>query len=201
MRPSDGKIPKKVAWLQCVGSRDKVHEYCSSVCCMYATKEAFIAKEHQNDIEPTIFYMDVRAFGKGFDQYYERAKNEHGVRYVKSAVSRILEDSKTKDVEVSYVDEDGNLKSEMFDMVVLSVGMRPAKNLPKLAGTARRRAERIWFCKTSPRNPLLTTREGIYVSGACESPKDIPETVTQASGAACEAAIMIAEARGKDSRC
>ena len=85
MRPSDGRIPKKVAWLQCVGSRDKVNEYCSSVCCMYATKEAVIAKEHQNDIEPTIFYMDVRAFGKGFDQYYERAKNEHGVRYVKSA--------------------------------------------------------------------------------------------------------------------
>ncbi|MCX5804113.1 MAG: FAD-dependent oxidoreductase, partial [Proteobacteria bacterium] len=84
MRPSDGKMPKKIAFIQCVGSRDKVNEYCSSVCCMYATKEAIIAKEHQNDIEPTIFYMDIRAFGKGFDQYYERAKGEYGVRYVKS---------------------------------------------------------------------------------------------------------------------
>ena len=82
--PPTGRLPVKVAWLQCVGSRDKTNEYCSSVCCMYATKEAIIAREHQNDIEPTIFYMDVRAFGKGFDQYYERAKHEHGVRYVKS---------------------------------------------------------------------------------------------------------------------
>ena len=99
LRPSDGMVPRKVAWLQCVGSRDKTNEYCSSVCCMYATKEAIIAKEHQNDIEPTIFYMDVRAFGKGFDQYYERAKHEHGVRYVKSAISRILEDPETKNLE------------------------------------------------------------------------------------------------------
>jgi heterodisulfide reductase subunit A len=197
MRPSDGKLPKKVAWLQCVGSRDKVHEYCSSVCCMYATKEAFIAKEHQNDLEPTIFYMDVRAFGKGFDQYYERAKHEHGVRYVKSAISRILEDHKTKDLEVFYVDEDGNTKSEMFDMVVLSVGMRPSEHLPKLANVLGVELNEYGFVKSSPWNPLLTTREGIYVSGACESPKDIPETVTQASGAACEAATIIAEARGK----
>ena len=198
MRPADGKIPKKVAWLQCVGSRDKVHEYCSSVCCMYATKEAFIAKEHQNDLEPTIFYMDVRAFGKGFDQYYERAKHEHGIRYVKSAVSRILEDPKTKDLEVFYVDEDGNTKTEMFDMVVLSVGMRPAEHLARLTSVLGVELNEYGFVKSSPRNPLLTTREGIYVSGACESPKDIPETVTQASGAACEAAIMIAEARGKN---
>ena len=198
MRPSDGKIPKKVAWLQCVGSRDKVHEYCSSVCCMYATKEAFIAKEHQHDLEPTIFYMDVRAFGKGFDQYYERAKHEHGIRYVKSAISRLLEDPKSKDIEVFYVDEDGNTKSEMFDMVVLSVGMRPAEHLARLAGVLGVELNEYGFVKSSPRNPLLTTREGIFVSGACESPKDIPETVTQASGAACEAASVIAEARGKN---
>jgi heterodisulfide reductase subunit A-like polyferredoxin len=196
MRPSDGKIPQKVAWLQCVGSRDKMHEYCSSVCCMYATKEAIIAKEHQHDIEPTIFYMDVRAFGKGFDQYYERAKEEHGVRYVKSAVSRILEDPKTKDLEVVYVDEDGKTKSEMFDVVVLSVGMRPAEHLKRLTDVLGVELNEYGFVKSSPRNPLLTTREGVYVSGACESPKDIPETVTQASGAACEAATIIAEARG-----
>ncbi len=198
LRPSDGKIPKKVAWLQCVGSRDKTHEYCSSVCCMYATKEAIIAKEHQNDIEPTIFYMDVRAFGKGFDQYYERAKHEHGVRYVKSAISRILENPETKDLEVIYVDEDGSLRSEWFDMVVLSVGMRPAKNLANLARVLDIGLNEYGFVKSAPRNPLVTTREGIYVAGASESPKDIPETVTQASGAACEAGSIIAEARGKD---
>ena len=133
MRPSDGKVPKKVAWLQCVGSRDKTNEYCSSVCCMYATKEAIIAKEHQHDIEPTIFYMDVRAFGKGFDQYYERAKHEHGVRYVKSSISRILEDPETTDLEVVYVDEEGRVASEMFDLAVLSVGIRPSRSLPGLA--------------------------------------------------------------------
>jgi len=198
MRPADGKIPKKVAWLQCVGSRDKVNEYCSSVCCMYATKEAVIAKEHQNDIEPTIFYMDVRAFGKGFDQYYERAKHEHGVRYVKSAISRILEDPKTKDLEVVYVDEDGAMKTETFDVVVLSVGMRPPRSLKHLSGVLGIELNEYGFVKSALANPLLTSRAGIYVSGASESPKDIPETVTQASGAACEAALMIAEARGKD---
>lgn len=198
MRPSDGKIPKKVAWLQCIGSRDKTNEYCSSVCCMYATKEAIIAKEHQNDIEPTIFYMDVRAFGKGFDQYYERARHEHGVRYVKSAVSRILEDPETNDLEVVYVDEDGMVRTEVFDLVVLSVGMRPARNLKNLANVLGIGLNEYGFVRTSAQNPLITTREGIYVSGASESPKDIPETVTQASGAACEAASVITEARGKD---
>ena len=177
-------IPKKVAWLQCVGSRDKTHEYCSSVCCMYATKEAIIAKEHQNDIEPTIFYMDVRAFGKGFDQYYERAKHEHGVRYVKSAISRILKNPKTKDLEVIYVDEDGSLRSESFDMV--DFGGHAAREEPRKPGQGPRFGlNEYGFVKSAPRNPLVTTREGIYVSGASEAPKDIPETVTQASGAAC----------------
>ena len=198
MRPSDGKVPKKVAWLQCVGSRDKTHEYCSSVCCMYATKEAVIAKEHQPDIEPTIFYMDVRAFGKGFDQYYERAKHEHGVRYIKSSVSRILEDPETTDLEVVYIDEDGKVASETFDLVVLSVGIRPSRSLPNLARALGIGLNEYGFVQSHAQNPVMTTREGIYVSGAAESPKDIPETVTQASGAACEAASAICDVRGKD---
>ncbi len=198
MRPSDGKIPQKIAFIQCVGSRDKVNEYCSSVCCMYATKEAIIAKEHQNDIEPTIFYMDVRAFGKGFDQYYERAKEEYGVKYVKSLVSRVLEDYETKDVEIAHVDEAGNLKTERFDLVILSVGMRPPANLAKLASTLNLDLNEYGFIKTDRINALVTSRPGIYVSGASESPKDIPETVIQASGAACEAASVIADVRGKD---
>ncbi len=198
MRPSDGRIPGKIAFIQCVGSRDKINEYCSSVCCMYATKEAVIAKEHQSDIEPSIFYMDIRAYGKGFDQYYERAKNEHGVRYVKSAVSRVLEDVTTRDLEIVYVDEDGELKSEIFDMVVLSVGLRPPKHLRSLAGVLGVSLNKYGFVETSPMNPLATSRPGIYVSGASESPKDIPETVMQATGAACEAASVIADVRGKD---
>ena len=198
MRPSDGKVPKKVAWLQCVGSRDKTNEYCSSVCCMYATKEAIIAKEHQPDIEPTIFYMDVRAFGKGFDQYYERAKHEHGVHYVKSSISRILEDPETTDLELVYVDEEGRVASELFDLVVLSVGIRPARSLPGLARALGIGLNEYGFVQSSPFNPVVTTKAGIYVSGASEAPKDIPETVTQASGAACEAASVICEVRGKD---
>ncbi len=198
MRPSDGKIPKKIGFIQCVGSRDKVNEYCSSVCCMYATKEAVIAREHQRDIEPTIFYMDIRAFGKGFDQYYERAKNEHGVRYVKSMVSRILEDPQTKDVEVIYVDDSGELKTESFDMMILSVGLRPTKSLAKLSAIMNLELNEYGFIRTAEENPLATSREGIFTSGACESPKDIPETVMQASGAACEAASVIADVRGKD---
>ena len=198
MRPSDGKMPKKIAFIQCVGSRDKVNEYCSSVCCMYATKEAIIAKEHQNDIEPTIFYMDIRAFGKGFDQYYERAKGEYGVRYVKSLVSRILEDPKTKDGEVTYIDDSGKLRVEKFDMIVLSVGLKPSKHLNKLAGILNVDLNEYGFIKGNQKNPLITSREGIYVGGACASPKDIPETVTEACGAACEAGAVIADVRGKD---
>ncbi len=198
MRPSDGKVPRKVAWLQCVGSRDKTNEYCSSVCCMYATKEAIIAKEHQRDIEPTILYMDVRAFGKGFDQYYERAKHEHGVHYVKSSVSRILEDPETTDLEVVYIDEEGRVASEMFDMVVLSVGLRPSRSLPALARSLGIGLDGYGFVQSSPHNPVLTTKPGVFVCGASEAPKDIPETVTQASGAACEAASVISEVRGKD---
>lgn len=198
MRPSDGRTPKKVAFLQCVGSRDKVNEYCSSVCCMYATKEAIIAKEHQDDIEPAIFYVDIRAFGKGFDQYYERAKNEYGVRYVKSMISRVLENRETKDIALTYVDEEGSLITETFDMLVLSVGLRPPKSLPRLANVFDIALNEYGFVKTDPAKPLSTSREGIYVSGASESPKDIPETVMQASGAACEAASVISDVRGKD---
>jgi heterodisulfide reductase subunit A-like polyferredoxin len=197
MRPSDGKIPKKIAWLQCVGSRDKENGYCSSVCCMYATKEAIIAKEHQHDIEATIFAIDVRAFGKGFDQYYERARTEYGVRYIKSSISRVLEDPETSDLDLTYVGEDGLIKSERFDLVVLSVGMRPSRSVGPLAKVLGIDLNAQGFVRSDPVNPILTSRPGIFVAGALESPKDIPETVVQASGAACEAGSIVAEERGK----
>ncbi len=130
------------------------------------TKEAIIAKEHQNDIEATIFYLDIRAFGKGFDQYYERAKSEYGIRYIKSFVSRILEDPATKDVEIVYVDESGDLKSEQFDLIVLSVGTRPSEHLSRLADVLNIELNDYGFVKTSQKSPLVTSREGIYVSGA-----------------------------------
>ena len=196
MRPSDGDIPKKIAWIQCVGSRDKDHDYCSSVCCMYATKEAIITKEHLSFVEPTIFFMDIRAHGKGFDGYYERAKEEHGVRYVRSQISRVVEDPVTRNLKLRYVAEDGTLQDEEFDMVVLSVGLGPRPETRTLAERLKVKVDEHGFCETDPFRPLETSRRGVYVCGAFEAPKDIPETVAQASGAAAFAASDIAEARG-----
>ena len=196
MRPSDGDIPQKIAWIQCVGSRDKDHDYCSSVCCMYATKEAIITKEHLPFVEPTIFYMDIRAHGKGFDSYYERAKTEHQVRYIRSQISRIVEDPDTKNLLLQYVGEDSTVREEEFNMVVLSVGIGPRPETKDLALTLGIELDRHGFCATDPFKPVESSREGIYVCGCFEAPKDIPETVAQASGAAAFAAAPLAEARG-----
>jgi heterodisulfide reductase subunit A-like polyferredoxin len=196
MRPSDGDIPQKIAWIQCVGSRDSTHDYCSSVCCMYATKEAIITKEHLPFVEPTIFYMDVRAHGKGFDAYYERAKNEHHVRYIRSQISRVVEDPKTKNLWLRYVGDDGTVKEEEFHMVVLSVGVRPRPETAEVAKRLGIDLDRHGFCATDPLSPVETSREGIYVCGCFQAPKDIPETVAQASGAAAFATAHLAEARG-----
>ncbi|NWF54918.1 MAG: FAD-dependent oxidoreductase [Syntrophaceae bacterium] len=195
-RPSDQKVPKKIAFLQCVGSRDQNHPYCSAVCCMYATKEAIIAREHEKDVEPTIFFIDVRAYGKGFDTYYERAKKEYGVRYVRCAISRVVEDPRTRNLLITYLDEAGEIKEEEFDLVVLSVGMVPASSTKQLAQNLGIELDAYGFAKTDPLNPLATTRPGVYVCGVFQGPKDIPETVAQASGAAAAASQILSEARG-----
>ncbi len=197
-RRSDGAHPKKIAFIQCVGSRDVScgQDYCSSVCCMYATKEAIIAKEHDSAIEPTIFYMDVRAYGKGFEAYYERAKTEAGVRYVKCMVSKVREDFTTKNLLISYIDEEGKIVEEEFDLVVLSVGIVPAKETVEMAKRLGVEVDKYGFAKTKPFEPTTTSRPGIYVCGAYQSPKDIPETVAQASGAVAEAIAPLAMARG-----
>jgi heterodisulfide reductase subunit A-like polyferredoxin len=197
-RISDGKHPKKIAFIQCVGSRDTScgNDYCSSVCCMYATKEAVIAREHDNNIEPTIFYMDIRAFGKNFETYYERAKTESGVRYVKCAVSRVREDFHTKNLTITYIDESGKIVEEEFEMVVLSVGLEPAKHTVAMAKRLGVEVDKYGFAKTASFEPHTTSRDGIYVCGVYQGPKDIPETVAQASGAAADAMAPLAMARG-----
>ena len=195
-RPSDRKTPKKIAFLQCVGSRDSKHPYCSAVCCMYATKEAIIAKEHEREIEPTIFFIDMRAYGKGFDAYFERARGEQGVRYVRCMISRVVEDPRTKNLQITYVDESGEMREETFDMVVLSVGMAPSRSARELARKLSIDLNPYGFAKTDPFTPLSTSRSGIYVCGAFQGPKDIPETVAQASGAAGAASAMLSGARG-----
>jgi heterodisulfide reductase subunit A-like polyferredoxin len=197
-RISDGKHPKKIAFIQCVGSRDTScgNDYCSSVCCMYATKEAIIAREHDNNIQPTIFYMDIRAYGKNFESYYERAKTESGVRYVKCAVSRVREEFNTKNLQITYIDEAGKIVEEEFEMVVLSVGLEPAKHTVAMAKRLGVEVDKYGFAKTSTFTPHTTSKDGVYVCGAYQSPKDIPETVAQASGAAADAMAPLSMARG-----
>lgn len=200
VRPSDGQEPKKIAWLQCIGSRDINrcdHGYCSSVCCMYAVKEAAIAKEHAGEeLDTAIFYMDMRTYGKEFESYYERAKNEQGVRFVRTRVHSIVEDRNTKDLSLRYVDESGQALEERFDMVVLSVGMESPKELVELAGTLDIELNSNKFAKTDSFAPVKTSREGIYVCGAFQEPKDIPYSVMEASAAACWAEADLAKARG-----
>jgi len=200
LRPSDGEIPRKIAFVQCVGSRDAQlgNNYCSAACCMYSIKEAIIAKEHvPTKLDCTIFYMDIRAYGKEFDAYYNRAKEEYGVRFVRSRVASITEDPHTGNLHVYYVGEDETPRIEEFDMVVLSTGMQPPKDAEKLAEVLGVNLNRYRFCETSAFTPLETSKPGIYVCGAFSSPKDIPESVAQASAAAAKAMAIIAPERGK----
>ena len=197
-RPSDQSEPKRIAWLQCVGSRDPSigQDYCSYVCCMYATKQAIIAGEHLGEVETSIFFMDIRAQGKGFDRYYERAKNERGVRYVRSHISRVTQDPGTMDLRIHYYDEAGEVREEVFDLVVLSVGLRPHQAATAMADRLNLETDEFGFSKVQDINPLLTNREGIFACGVFQGPKDIPETVTQAAGAAGQAAELLGSARG-----
>jgi heterodisulfide reductase subunit A-like polyferredoxin len=196
-RPFDRTPPRKIAFLQCVGSRDQHHPYCSGVCCMYATKQAIIAREHDRAIEPTIFFIDMRAYGKGFDAYFERARSEHGVRYVRSMVSRVAESPDTKGLRISYLDEaSGSIKEEDFDLVVLSVGMVPSQGSQGLAKKLGIDLSPDGFAKTDTFSPLATSKPGIYTCGVFQGPKDIPETVAQASGAAAAASEALSPSRG-----
>jgi heterodisulfide reductase subunit A len=187
LRPSDGDVPEKVAFLQCIGSRDFTGSgkpYCSSVCCMYTAKEAVIAHEHMHQIQPTIFSMDVRAYGKDFDKYIIRAQEEYTVRYIKSRISSITEVPETKDLRISYETEDGKVVEEDFQMVVLAVGLNPPNDAKFLAEKFGIELNEYDFAKTDVFNPVQTSRPGIFACGAFSSPKDIPDTVTQASAAA-----------------
>ncbi|PKN33108.1 MAG: 4Fe-4S ferredoxin [Deltaproteobacteria bacterium HGW-Deltaproteobacteria-19] len=197
-RISDGKEPKKIAFIQCVGSRDTScgNSWCSSVCCMYATKEAIIGKEHAKELEPTIFFMDIRAHGKDFDRFVNRAKNEYGIRYIRSMPSSVKELQQSKNLLLKYVTEDGKLVEEEFEMVVLSVGLTPPPEAAKLAKALGIDLEEHGFCRTALENPVQTTRGGVFVCGAFGGPKDIPETVMEASSAAACASGLLAERRG-----
>lgn len=196
VRPSDQAHPKKIAFLQCVGSRDETcgNGYCSSVCCMYALKEASVAKEHDPDLDIALFFMDVRTQGKGFDEARMRAEKKYGFRIVRARVPRV--DQVDGKLALSWTTEDGASHSELFDMVVLSVGLDSPEDAHVIAETTGIELNRYAFAKTGSALPLDTTRPGIFVAGAFQGPKDIPESVTQASGAAARASEMLAAGRG-----
>ena len=198
LRPSDGEIPKRVAFVQCVGSRDyKVgNKYCSAACCMYGIKEAVIAKEHTpTPLAASIFYMDMRSYGKEFDEYRNRAEEEYGIRFMRSRAGSVTEDPATGNLFVHYVKDETPVNEE-FDMVVLSIGMMPPKNIEELAAVLGIELNQYNFCETQTFAPMSTSKPGIFVCGAFSAPKDIPESVAQASGAAAKAMSIIASARG-----
>ncbi|NNG17318.1 MAG: FAD-dependent oxidoreductase [Gemmatimonadales bacterium] len=195
VRPSDHQPPKKVAWIQCVGSRDVDHKYCSSVCCMYATKEAIIAKEHEPDLACTVFFMEMRAYGKGFDAYYNRAR-ELGVKYVRCAPSSVKQVPGTTDLRITY-ETNGRRITEEFDLVVLSTGFRPPHGVQQFADTFGIGLTEHRFAATRPFGPVETSRPGIYASGPFTGPKDIPETVMEASASASAAMALLAAQRGE----
>ncbi|MFH1007310.1 MAG: CoB--CoM heterodisulfide reductase iron-sulfur subunit A family protein [Candidatus Latescibacterota bacterium] len=192
-RPSDEKEPKRIAFVQCVGSRDLGcgNEHCSSICCMQAAKDAVVASEHLKDPEATVFYMDIRAYGKDFDKFIERAKGDYGVRFVKSRVSSIEIVGPTDNLSIRYLDEHENPRDEEFDMVVLSVGLETSTKQSSLMELMGLEVNEERFCKTGTFAPISTSRPGVFVCGTLSGPKDIPETVVQASGAASAASGVL----------
>ncbi len=189
VKPSDGKEPQKIAWLQCVGSRDTNrcdNGYCSSVCCMYAIKDAMIAKEHaKGDLDCTIFNMDIRTFGKDYEKYYHRAKEKVGVRFIKTRVHAIDEVGENKDLRIRYVDDSGVLQKKIFDIVVLSVGLQIPESTVELAKQLDVALDKYNFAVTKTFVPMETSRPGVFACGVFQGPNDIPGSVTGASAAAC----------------
>ncbi len=196
LRPYDHTEPKRIGFIQCVGSRDSERDYCSSVCCMYATKEAIIAKEHiSGDLECDVYIMDMRAFSKGFDEYYQRAK-EHGVNYIRCRPPAIKEIPDTRNLIIEYLTDDDRKDSREYDLVVLSVGMLPPETAEEISRIYGLELNEYNFCKTYPFTPVESKRKGVFVAGPFTEPKDIPETIMQASGASAKALSLLKDVRG-----
>ena len=203
VRPSDHKEPKKIGWLQCVGSRDLNrcdNAYCSSVCCMYAIKQTVIATEHSSDpLDCAVFYMDMRTHGKDFDKYYEHAK-EQGVRFIRSRIHTIDPIPGSDDLSVRYIAEDGTIAQEVFDMFVLSVGLEINRDVEDLSARLGIDLDDYRFIETDSFHPVATSVDGIYACGAFTGPKDIPQSVMEASASACAATAHLASARNTRTR-
>ena len=186
LRPSDLKHPKKIAWIQCVGSRQVLegsNSYCSAVCCTYTQKQLLLTKDHYPDVKCTVFHNDIRAYGKDFERYYQRAKNLPDVNFIRSYVTITGENSENKNIKMRYATSNEGVKEEEFEMVVLSVGLNPPANAKELSEKFGIDLNFHGFCKTDKFNLIKTDKPGIFVSGAFQGPLDIPESVFTASGA------------------
>ncbi len=200
LRPSDGSVPRRVAWIQCVGSRDRKigNNYCSALCCMSALKEAIIAKEHEPALNGTIFFMDIRVTGKGFEEYSIRAQEEYLIKLKYARIALVEEDPLTKEVILFYEDkEKGQSQEERFDLVVLSTGYQPSKGNIELCKKLGVNLNKHNFCEANTFQPLETNIPGIFACGVFLAPKDIPETVAEASAAAAEASALLVSERDK----
>jgi heterodisulfide reductase subunit A len=197
VRPSDNQTPRRIAWLQCIGSRDQRYPYCSSICCMYATKEAMLAKQRLPSVECSIFMMDERAFNKEFNAYYEQSKKTFGVEYVRCRASAVKEDPETSDLILTYVQPDGRPAEARFNMVVLSVGTQPPAQAKAIAAALNVELNPYDFCATDKFSPLETSQPGVYVCGTFQSPKEIAETIIDAAGAAGDVMRLMRADLGK----
>ncbi len=203
LRGSDLKRPKKIAWIQCVGSRsvkEGENSYCSAVCCTYTQKQVLLTKDHYDDVECTVFHNDIRSYGKDFEPYFQRAAELPGVRFIRSYVSIGREIPETENVTIKYATFNDGVKEEDFDLVVLSVGLgHPADN-KIMADKFGIELNSHGFCRTDPVNPIRTTHPGVFVSGAFQGPMDIPESVFTASGAGSQCGELLDYRRGQLSR-
>jgi len=200
VRPSDHREPKKIAWIQCVGSRNTnrcENSYCSSVCCMYAVKQSLVTAEHTtgDNLSQSIFYMDIRTPGKEFERYYEDAKQK-GIRFLRARPHSIEPGLDGTGVRLQYTTETGQMVKEDYDLVVLSVGLEAPADNRRLAEACGIELDPFGFAKTAYFSPVSSTRPGVFVTGAFQAPKAIPRSVTEASSAAAEAVDLLAGARG-----
>ena len=197
VRVSDGQKMERIAFIQCVGSRDPScgQDHCSTICCMYATKQAMIAKDRSPDLNVTFFYMDIRPMGKDYERYYERAKADDGFEYKRCAISSIKELHPSKNLLITYVKEDGAFEEKEFDAVILSLGFTPPKGIADFATAIGLRLNRQGFCQTEEFDPAQTSIKGVFVGGAFRNPRDIPESVVEGSSAAAAAASFLTHQR------
>ena len=203
LRPSDKKHPHNIAWIQCVGSRQIVsggNSYCSAVCCTYTQKQVILTKDHDAEAACTIFHNDIRSYGKDFETFYHRTEQLPDVRFIRSYVSIGKEIPETKNVTIRYATVEEGVKEEEFDLVVLSVGLNPPADYQATADMFGIELDSHGFCKTSTSNPMATTRDGVFVSGAFQGPMDIPESVFSASGAGSQCGEFLDYRRGKLSK-